>query len=59
MKVQDFLRGDEAFSGGESKEHFMDFMRWGGGGFSFNALKNQVLNDPSLNHGNDRHHTSI
>ena len=51
MKVQDFLRGDEAFSGGESKEHFMDFMRWGGGGFSFNSLKNQVLNDPSLNHG--------
>ena len=51
MKVQDFLRGDEAFSGGESKEHFMDFMRWGGGGFSFNALKNQVLDNPSLNHG--------
>lgn len=51
MKVQDFLRGDEAFSGGESKEQFMDFMRWGGGGFSFNSLKNQVLNDASLNHG--------
>jgi len=51
MKVQDFLRGDEAFSGGESKEHFIDFMRWtGGSGFSFNALKNQVLTNPDMNH---------
>ena len=51
MKVQDFLRGDEALSGGESKEHFIDFMRWSGGsGFSFNALKNQVLTNPDMNH---------
>lgn len=51
MKVKDFLRGDEAFSGGASKDEFTDFMRWGtGGGFSFKALKNQVLDNPSLNH---------
>ena len=51
MKVQDFMRGDEAFSGGMTKDEFTDFMRWGtGSGFSFNALKNQVLNNESLNH---------
>jgi len=51
MTVKDLLRGDEAFSGGVSKDEFLDFMRWGAGGYSFNALQNQVLDNPSLNHG--------
>lgn len=51
MKVRDFLRGDEAFSGGVSKDEFTDFMRWGtGSGFSFDSMKNKVLDNPSLNH---------
>ena len=51
MGVKDFLRGDEAFSGGSTKEEFIDFMRWGSKGYSFNAMKNKVLDNKTLNHG--------
>jgi len=51
MSAKNFLRGDEAFSGGATKEEFIDFMRWGSKGYSFDAMKNKVLNDKTLNHG--------
>ena len=51
MAVKDFFRGDEAFSGGGTKEEFIDFMRWGSKGYSFDAMKNKVLDDKTLNHG--------
>jgi len=50
MKINDFLRGDEAFSGGQTKDDFVDFMRWADTGLSFNALKGQVLDNKNLNH---------
>ena len=51
QKAKDFMRGDESASGGMSRDEFTDFMRWGSGtGFSFKALKNQVLNNKDMNH---------
>jgi len=49
--AKDWKRGDESASGGMSRDEFTDFMRWGGqSGFSFDSMKNRVLDNPSMNH---------
>jgi hypothetical protein len=49
--AKDWKRGDESASGGMTREEFIDFMRWSGqSGFSFDSMKNKVIDNPSLNH---------
>lgn len=49
--AKNWVRGDESASGGMTRDEFKDFMRWGGqSGFSFDSMKNKVLENPSMNH---------
>jgi len=51
MSYKDLMRGDEAVSGGITREDFTDYMGWGTKLPNFQNLKNQFMNDKTLNSG--------